>query len=115
MIGRSHRKNRSHLTKGDLPMKKFLLAAVGTALLGASAAFAQVVVRVAPPPPVVEHRPVAPGPRYVWTDGYHRWDGHRYVWVSGRWVVPPRPGVVWVPGHWAERGGGWVWIEGHWR
>ena len=75
-------------------MKKFLLAAAATALLGASAAFAQVVVRVAPPPPIVEHRPVAPGPRYVWTDGYHRWDGHRYVWVSGRWVMPPHPGVV---------------------
>lgn len=96
-------------------MKKFLLAVVGTTLLGASAALAQVVVRVAPPAPIVEARPVAPGAHYVWTDGYHRWDGHRYVWLSGRWVMPPRPGVVWVPGHWAERHGGWVWIEGHWR
>ena len=96
-------------------MKKFLLAVVGTTLLGASAALAQVVVRVAPPAPIVEARPVAPGAHYVWTDGYHRWDGHRYVWVSGRWVMPPRPGRVWVPGHWAERHGGWVWIEGHWR
>jgi opacity protein-like surface antigen len=96
-------------------MKKFLLAAAATALLGASAAFAQVVVRVAPPAPIVERHPVAPGPRYVWTDGYHRWDGHRYVWVSGRWVMPPRAGVVWVPGHWDARPGGWVWIGGHWR
>jgi hypothetical protein len=47
--------------------------------VGTSAAFAQVVVRVAPPPPIVERHPVAPGPRYVWVGGYHRWDGRRYV------------------------------------
>jgi len=87
----------------------------GGRFAGAGAAFAQVVVRVAPPPPVVEHRPVSPGTRYVWTDGHHRWNGHRYVRVSGRWAVPPHAGGAWVPGHWAERGGGWVWIEGHWR
>jgi hypothetical protein len=23
--------------------------------------------------------------------GYHNWDGHAYVWVPGRWEVPPRP------------------------
>src|SRR5271156_5989522 len=80
-------KSQYQKMKGDLSMKKFLLTAAATALLGASTAFAQVVVRVAPPPPVVEHRPVSPGARYVWTDGHHRWNGHRYVRVSGRWAV----------------------------
>ena len=96
-------------------MKKFLLAAVATALLGTGAAFAQVVVRVAPPPPIVEHRPVPPGRAYAWVGGYYRWNGHRYVWVGGHWVMPPHYGGVWVPGHWAPRGGGYVWIAGHWR
>jgi hypothetical protein len=97
-------------------MKKFLLAAAATALLGTSAAFAQaVVVRVAPPAPIVERRPIAPGPGYVWVGGYHHWDGARYQWVPGRYVIPPRPHGVWVAGHWRQRGGGWVWIEGHWR
>ena len=96
-------------------MKKFLLAALATAILGTSAAFAQVVVRIAPPPPIVEHRPVRPGPAYVWTGGYHRWDGARYVWVPGRWAVPPRRGGVWVAGHWRHRRGGYVWVPGHWR
>ena len=96
-------------------MKKLMLALAATALLGTSAAFAQVVVHVAPPPPIVERHPVAPGPRYVWIDGYHRWDGHRYVWVGGRWVLPPQPGAVWIPGHWDRRPGGYVWIQGHWR
>lgn len=96
-------------------MKRFVLAAAAVALLGSSAAFAQVVVRVAPPAPVYERPTVRPGPEYRWHAGYHRWDGGRYVWVPGAWVVPPRPGGVWVAGHWRHRAGGWVWIEGHWR
>ncbi|HTV04799.1 MAG TPA: hypothetical protein VME86_05480 [Acidobacteriaceae bacterium] len=96
-------------------MKKFVLAVVATALLGTSAAFAQVYVRVAPPPPIVEHRPLRPGPQYVWLGGYHRWNGRVYVWVPGRWVVPPRPAAVWIPGHWAHSPHGYMWISGHWR
>src|SRR5258708_7327429 len=66
--------------------------------------FAQTVVRVVPPAPVrvgVVGRPPHPG--YVWTEGYQRWNGTRYVWVSGRWLRPPLPGAVWVAPVW---GGG---------
>jgi hypothetical protein len=81
-----------------------LLTAAAVALFGTSAVFAQqIIVRVAPPPPIVERRPVRPGPAYVWTGGYHRWDGRAYIWVPGRWAVPPR------------RGGVWAWVPGHWR
>lgn len=96
-------------------MKKFLLAAVAGLLFSAGAAHAQVYVRVGPPPPVVERRVPAPGSNYVWIDGYHRWDGHRYIWTSGRWVVPPRPRAVWVPGHWDSRPRGYLWVPGRWR
>ena len=48
-------------------------------------------------------------------DGYHRWNGHRYVWVRGHWVRPPHPGAVWVAHRWEQRGDGWVLIEGHWQ
>jgi|SRR5580658_3836140 hypothetical protein len=41
----------------------------------------EVVVRVAPPHPLVEERVIAPGPGYVWIAGYHRWDGAAYVWT----------------------------------
>jgi hypothetical protein len=51
----------------------------------------------------------------VWHAGYHRWDGHQYVWVPGTYVEPPHPHARWVEGHWVHRGGGWVWVEGHWR
>jgi hypothetical protein len=97
-------------------MKKQILAAVGGVLLTASlAAGAQIVVRIGPPPPrPVEVVPVAPGPDWAWHPGYHRWDGHGYVWVAGHYEHPPYAHAHWVEGHWANHGGGWVWHEGHW-
>jgi len=96
-------------------MRRTLLTlAFGAALaLGASAA--DVVVRVAPPAAVVETRPVAPGPGYVWIGGYHRWDGAAYAWVPGRWENPPRPRARWVAPRWVHRNGGYVFVEGRWR
>ena len=65
--------------------------------------------------PVVEVQPVAPGPHHVWVAGYHRWDGHAYVWVPGAWQVPPHHYTVWVPGHWSHNHHGHYWVAGHWR
>jgi hypothetical protein len=92
------------------------LALCGALLLASVIGVAQVVVRVAPPPPArVGVVGVAPGPGYVWVGGYQRWNGHAYVWVAGRWVRPPRPGVVWVSPRWVHTGGGWVFHKGYWR
>jgi hypothetical protein len=94
--------------------KAFFGLILGTALaIGASAA--EVVVRVGPPHPVVERRVVRPGPGYVWVGGYHRWDGHAYGWVPGRWEMPPRAHARWVEHRWVHRHDGWVFVEGHWR
>jgi hypothetical protein len=95
-------------------MKKLLLLAICALMLPVGAALAQ-YVRVAPPPPVYERPVPSPGPGYVFIPGYHRWDGHAYVWTSGRYVVPPRPHAVWIAGHWDHRPGGWFWVAGHWR
>jgi len=92
-----------------------------TLLLGASravgAANAQVYVRIGPPPPPPRREivPVRPGPRHVWVAGYHRWDGNRYYWQPGAWVLPPGRYHHWVPGHWVSSGRGYYWVEGHWR
>ena len=34
--------------------------------------------------PIIEVHDHPSHPGWVWVDGYHRWDGHRYVWVHGR-------------------------------
>ncbi len=75
----------------------------------------RVYLRLGPPAPYVERRAPAPGPAFVWIDGYQRWDGRGYVWVPGRWVRPPRPRLRWVSGHWAHDRHGWYFVEGHWR
>jgi len=64
----------------------------------------------------VETRVVAPSRRHIWIAGYHRWDGNAYVWVPGRWELPPAHRRAWVRGHWVhERRNGWYWVDGHWR
>jgi hypothetical protein len=75
-------------------------------------------VRVGPPPPrpaAVGYVGVAPGPGYVWTDGYWDLRGSNWYWVNGRWLRPPRPHTTWVPGYWAPRQGRYHWHPGRWR
>ena len=97
-------------------MRKKLLGCIFAGCLMAGASYAaEVVIRVAPPRPIVERRVVAPGPGYVWIGGYHRWEGNSYVWVPGRWERPPRAHAHWVAHRYVRRNGGWVFQEGHWR
>ena len=84
-------------------------------LLAMSALYGRVVVRLAPPIPVLETPVPTPGAGYVWTPGYYAWNGQAYVWVPGTWVIAPWPGARWIPPHWARHRGGWVFVEGHWR
>lgn len=95
--------------------RKGIIACVFAGMLAALPLAADVVVRIAPPRAIVEHPVRAPGAGYVWTSGYHRWDGGRYVWVPGAWVRPPRPHARWERAHWVHRGGGYVFVEGRWR
>ena len=97
---------------------KVMVSMSAAALLSvvAPAHAARVVVRVAPPPLIVEPIP-APSPRgyYTWRPGYWSWAGARYVWMPGLYVAAPRVGAVWVPGRWVAGGRGWVWVGGRWR
>ena len=98
-------------------MRKFVSTLLLGATLAVGAAEAQVYVRIGPPPRAPrEVVPVRPGPRYVWVAGYHGWDGARYVWQPGAWVLPPEPHRShWIPGHWRNSPRGYYWVEGHWR
>src|SRR6478609_5441134 len=70
-----------------------------------------------PPPPPPRHGVVgyAPGPGYVWADGFYDLRGNRWVWVPGYWVRPPRPRAVWVRPYWEPRGRGYYFHRGRWR
>jgi hypothetical protein len=87
----------------------------GLALAGCGPSY--VGVRVGPPPAPrsVGYIGVAPGPGYVWTDGYWDLRGSSWHWVDGRWMMPPRPRARWVPGYWTPHHGSYRWHSGRWR
>jgi hypothetical protein len=89
-------------------LKKRLLGVVFAGLLTYGAFGQEVVVRIAPPHPVVETRTPMPSPGLVWVTGYHRWDGNAYVWIPGRWERPPQPHARWVAHHWVNMVGGFI-------
>jgi hypothetical protein len=93
-----------------------LAGALLAGLLASSPAqAARIYVNIAPPVPIVEVRTAVPSPRHVWIEGYHRWDGRSYVWVPGRWALPPRARAVWVAPHWVKHRRGWYFVGGRWR
>jgi hypothetical protein len=57
----------------------------------------------------------APGPGYVWTDGYWDLRGSNWYWRPGTWMRPPRGRTVWVPNEWRREGGRYRLYRGHWR
>jgi hypothetical protein len=71
--------------------------------------------RVGPPPPRYGVMGYAPGPGYVWTDGYYDYRGGRYNWVQGNWRRPPRSRSQWVPGQWTPHNRGYRFRRGYWR
>lgn len=68
-----------------------------------------------PPPLRAEYVGVAPGPGYVWINGYWGWRGNNYYWVPGRYERPPHRGSYWVAPHWERHGNHYVMRQGHWR
>jgi hypothetical protein len=97
-------------------MRKLIAAALLSFAVGTGVAqAADIVVRIAPPRAVVEHRGRAPARDYVWIPGYYRWEGRRYAWERGRWARPPYRHARWVAPRWRHRDHGYVFSEGHWR
>ncbi len=76
---------------------------------------APIIVTQAPPSPLYEQVPVAPGPDFVWIAGHWHWNGNRWVWNRGYYARPPRRGAVWVAPRFEAHEGGSVFIGGYWR
>jgi hypothetical protein len=88
----------------------------GLLLAPVSEARTRIYVNIGPPPVVVERHVVAsPGRGYIWQDGYQMWNGHRYVWVAGRWVRPPHRHSRWSTGTWRQTTRGYYYTPGYWR
>jgi len=64
-----------------------------------------------PPPRVYYSRVPAPGPGYLWIDGYWNYNGGRYGWVNGYWGRPPYRGARWVAPRYYDR----RYYGGYWR
>ncbi len=87
------------------------------ATLGLTTACAERPYEVRTPPPPARYGAVgyAPGPGYVWCDGYYDWRGGRWFWVNGFWNRPPRARAVWIPAFWEPHGRGYKFHRGKWR
>ncbi|HEX3877536.1 MAG TPA: hypothetical protein VHW24_11155 [Bryobacteraceae bacterium] len=85
----------------------------GTVLTGCAGG--SFVVATGPPAPRYGVVGVAPGPGYMWTEGFYDLRGSNWVWVPGAWRRPPRAGRVWVTPAWSHEGNRWRFHRGHWR
>ena len=92
----------------------FMLVVVG--ILSACASHGYYTSRYAPPPPrVVGFVGSAPGPGYVWTDGYWNRRSNNWYWSNGSWVRPPRARATWVRPEWRPYGRSYRFYPGYWR
>ncbi len=96
-------------------IRKLVLTSIAGCMLAIGAMGAEIVVKVAPPKMRVEKRAASPGQGYVYTNGYHRWDGNKYEWTPGEWKQPPHEHAKWVDHRWEHRKNGYVYVEGHWQ
>jgi WXXGXW repeat (2 copies) len=98
-------------------MKQKLLAAcfviAGTFLSGCAGG--GYYASYGPPPPRYRVIGVAPGPGYVWTQGFWDRSGNQWAWREGRWVRPPRAHAKWEAPHWERHGRNWRFHQGRWR
>ena len=93
-----------------------LIPVVGGLLALAGCAGGYGYYSTAPPPPLrVEAYGAAPGPGYVWVNGYWSWQRNNYVWMPGRWSRAPRRGATWVEPRWELRNGRYRFRQGRWR
>lgn len=74
-----------------------------------------VVVRSQPPAPYAERIPRQPTRDAVWIPGYWVSQRNQWVWVSGRWEVPPRRNAHYENPQWEKKGTEFHFSIGGWR
>jgi hypothetical protein len=91
------------------------LALVATSLVGCGGGYGYYYAGTPPPPLRAEVIGVAPGPGYVWINGYWGSRGGRYAWVPGYYARPPHRGAHWEEPRWERHGDRYRFHEGRWR
>jgi hypothetical protein len=73
-------------------------------------------VSVVSAPPADQVEVIGPAPTgHAWVHGHWSWDGLRYAWVPGHYMLVPEGQHTWVPGHWYASSGRWFYASGYWR
>ena len=86
----------------------------GVATVQSPVGASSVVVMQAPPAAQQEVPTVRPSNNHTWVPGYWTWRNDQYLWMAGRWEIPPRSGAVWIPPRWQQEGSAWRFYEGYW-
>lgn len=97
-------------TPAGTPVAVAYPAQTGTPLTPGQA----VIVTQAPPAAPVEPVLERPSSNHVWVPGYYTYRDNRYVWINGRWEMPPRAGASWIAPRWEREGNGYRFYEGYW-
>jgi hypothetical protein len=103
-----------------MKIRNILLSGVlaASSMLAGCASHVYVSAYAPGPPPrpyVVGAVGYAPGPGYVWADGFWDLRGGRWEWSQGYWAHPPHAHAYWTPAHWTQTNHGWRRVEGRWR
>lgn len=95
-------------------LKRTLIIVTLLSSLGGVAryAVAEIVVRVAPPPPRSELVPAARR-GHIWSPGHWEWRRQQHIWVGGSWLRE-RPGYAYQAPAWSQRDGRWAMQPGRW-
>jgi len=76
-------------------------------------------VRLAPSPPpknILEQKLIPTKPmKQIWREGHWDYDGRKFIWVKGEYILRPDPTASWVADRWEKHSYGWGFIPGHWK
>lgn len=108
-----------------LPRVSAALLRVFIALSACGLGASRLAAQAGTPPPSIVDRPLTPpsndspdeqpSSQHVWIPGHWRWGQGSYVWVAGRWELPPVPNATWIAPQWQQQGSGYVLHEGYWQ
>ena len=100
-------------------MRQLLRWTLLAAMIGfATPSFGQIHLDITfgPPTPRTETMLSPAAPNVVWIPGYYTYNArtHRYVWVTGHYVLPPSQNVTWVAPRYVQHGNHVDYYAGHW-